>query len=136
MTTYRYEVGGRVVSEEIFNQEKKRIRKIANAGNVIERNAQCRIALHDVMAAHDERYKKWYKEPPPSVIEDYRCEEAKKTWPGYTRVLTPQGWKEGPPRFKTYAEQALYERTYDFRQETGERSHAAREAQQKQRRNQ
>ena len=94
----------------------------------IERNKQCRVPpMHDVMAAHDERYAKWYKEKPPPVIEDYRCEEAKKTWPGYTRVKTPYGWKEGPPRFKSYAEQRTYEQTYGFRQETGERSFAARE---------
>lgn len=83
-------------------------------------------AMHDVMDAHNERYKKWYGEPPPPVIEDYRCEAAKKEWPGYTRIKTPQGWKEGPPPFKSYAEQSLYERTYGFHQETGKRSDQAR----------
>ena len=127
MTTYRYVQAGKEISEDEFKKLRRKVEKKATAGNVTERSGQCRVALHDVMAAHDERYRKWYKEPPPPVIEDYRCEEAKKTWPGYTRVLTPHGWKEGPPRFKSYDEQRTYERAYGFRQETGERSHVARE---------
>lgn len=91
-------------------------------------------AMHDVMDAHNERYKKWYKEPPPPVIEDYRDKRAAKEWPGYTRVKTPHGWKEGPPPFKSYKEQALYERTYGFRQETGTKSDLARSQRNEQRR--
>ena len=126
MTIYRYEHAGKEITESEFKKLRKKVE--SKAGNAIERNGQCRVAMHDVMAAHDERYRKWYKEPPPPVIEDYRSEEAKKTWPGYKRVLTPHGWKEGPERFRSYDEQRTYERAYGFRQETGERSHAAREA--------
>lgn len=77
--------------------------------------------MHDVMDAHNERYRKMYgeKEGVPGVIEDYRSEQAKKTWPGYRRIKVGDTWKEGPLPFRSYAEQNMYERTYGFHQYTG-----------------
>lgn len=121
---------GREVSEAVWEKEHaRRQRRLKRAGvsdGIVDRRRDCNprvgTALHDVMDAHDERYRRLYGEPPPPVVEDYRCEAAKRTWPGYRRVWTPQGWKEGPPRFKSYAEQETYERTYGFHQETGRKS--------------
>lgn len=124
MAVFKYFHGEREVSEKEWRKHRTR-RMLKIKSGEIDRNRDCKTTmpaappLRDVMDAHDERYRRWYGEPPPPVIEDYRSEEAKKTWPGYQRVWTPQGWKEGPRRFQSREEERSYQRAYGFFEYSG-----------------
>ena len=124
MVTYRYMIGSTEVTEAAWAANKRKIDRQTRAASRRAEEKRKGVIYSpggaDVMDAHDERYKKLYGEKPPPVVEDYRSEEAKKTWPGYRRMQMPDGtWKEGPLRFGSYAEQNAYERTYRFRQTGG-----------------
>jgi hypothetical protein len=120
MVKYRYMIGGVEVPEEEYRRITAKAERKLKRGGYRPKRREKKASEHcSVMDAHDERYRKWYKEPPPPVIEDYRHPQAAKEWPGYRRVLTPQGWKEGPARFTSKAEQSKYENLYGFVQHTG-----------------
>lgn len=120
--------GSQEVSEDEWTQTRIRTRRKLKLGrkspNTTRKDDCIRAgacaATHSVMDAHDERHRKLYREEPPPVIDDYRCEAAKKTWPRYARVQTRDGqWHEGPLRFRSYEEQHSYEKAFGFHQYTG-----------------